>query len=321
MAFSKTTNRGRIGSVKPARFTLVKALSGMREKCYRNADGKSRFYLTAKEMVVLGQLINSWKDIVGIQLAKKTCPIRLIKGKLHLAVADSQWLQTLVFLKAKIIAKLNQAFPDFKITEIIGKPGQIPEEVEKLVAESEWPDFKDEEAPDYSHVKDPELASLLQRCHKKLNARLKGLEKRGLILCSSCQATVTSSVDTVCALCKHESRHEKLNQIRGILHEMPWLELEELEEIDSSLSLAEFQAIRLELLETTLAEVKEIFEELLLEYDEKLLSEMKREMIRSVMLYCGKMPDQVDLNNLSEEEIPDRNWHSYLCLTQEGDLC
>ena len=269
-------------------------------------------------MLVLGRLVNAWKDIVGLQLAHKTCPTRLIRGCLYLAVSDSQWMQTLLFLKGAIIDKLNQLFPDMKINDIIGRPGEIPEAVEEMLAAADWPDWQQETAR-LLPTDDAELASMLERCQRKLDARLRGLRQRGFELCCRCEATVTDSPDGICAVCLFAAREQDRAEVRSLVREMPWLTLEELQEFDSRLDVIELSALQLELLENTLAYVRELAMEQTAEFNKESLRQMKKEMVRAVMLYTGCMPDEVDLDNLYPDQIPDSDWPSYLNL-DAGEL-
>lgn len=318
MEYNRQTAKGRTGSVKPAGFTLFKALSGLREKNHKASSDKSRYFLGAREMLVLGRLVNSWKDVVGLQLAHKTCPTRLIRGCLYLAVSDSQWMQTLQFLKGAIIDKLNQLFPDMKISDIIGRPGEIPAVVEEMLAAADWPDWQQETARSLP-TDDPELADMLERCQRKLDARLRGLRQRGFELCRRCEATVTDSSDGICAVCVFAAREKDRAEVRSLVKEMPWLTLEELHEFDSRLDVIELSALQLGLLEDTLAYIRELAMEQTAESNEESLQLMKKEMVRAVMLYTGCMPDEVDLDNLLSEQIPDPDWSSYLSL-DAGEL-
>lgn len=318
MEYNRQSARGRISSVKPAGFTLVKALSGLREKNRKASNDKSKYFLGAREMLVLGRLVNAWKDIVGLQLAHKTCPTRLIRGCLYLAVSDSQWMQTLLFLKGAIIDKLNQLFPDMKINDIIGRPGEIPEAVEEMLAAADWPDWQQETAR-LLPTDDAELASMLERCQRKLDARLRGLRQRGFELCCRCEATVTDSPDGICAVCLFAAREQDRAEVRSLVREMPWLTLEELQEFDPRLDVIELSALQLELLENTLAYVRELAMEQTAEFNKESLRQMKKEMVRAVMLYTGCMPDEVDLDNLYPDQIPDSDWPSYLNL-DAGEL-
>jgi hypothetical protein len=309
----KQSMRGKLGVTKPAGFTLVKALQDLREKNRKACDNSNRYFLGAREMMVLGRLINSWKDVVGLQLAHKTCPTRLIRGCLYLNVSDSQWMQTLLFLKGPIIEKLNQLFPDIKIHDIIGRPGEISEAVEELLADADWPDWQQEQSH-HLPTDDAELAGLLERCQRKLDARLRGLRQRGFELCRSCEATVTDSPDGICAVCVFASHERNRAEVRALVREMPWLTLAEVHEFETQLTDIEFSALKLELLEDALAFVKELATDLAGEFREVTDHQMRKEMVRAVMLYTGCMPDEVDLEQLESEQIPDPEWPVYLSL-------
>lgn len=321
MEFFRQISGNKRGLVKPVNYSLVKALSAIREANHRGSDGKQRFVLTARDLITLGKLIKAWKDIVGLQLAAKTCPTRLIKGKLYLAVADSQWLQTLVFLKAKIIEKLNGLFPEMKITEVIGKPGIIPPEVEKLVKEASWPEWQTEEAVPMAELKDSELSEQLRRCQQKLAARLKGLEERGYQLCLLCRAAVTRSKTGICAMCVYKSREDQLMHTRVLVAEMPWLTFDEIREFDDVLDKVEFEAMRVELLDDSLALIRELAIDLALDFDEESHIRMKKEMVRAMMLFSGCMPDEVDFDYLHTQELPDPEWLHFLAIKPGEPEC
>lgn len=286
----------------------------MREGNFRASEGRQRYALTARELVVLGKLVNAWKDVVGLQLAAKTCPTRLIKGRLHLAVADSQWMQTLVFLRPRIIEKLQELFPEMKIGEIIGKPGVIPPEIEKMVKEATWPDWRNEKVLPMAELKNPELTEQLHRCQQKLDARLRGLEERGYKLCMLCRAAVTRSKNGICAMCVYKNREDKLLQTRLLVSEMPWLGFDEVCEFDAGLTQIEFEAVRAELLDESLKLINELGEDLRQSYDDETMVRMKKEMVRAMMLFCGCMPDQVDFDHLHAQKLPDRQWLDFLAI-------
>lgn len=321
MSYSKTYNsKKRIGvGQKPISFSLVKAIASMRKTCFNN-EGKSetdyKHNLAAKDLLVLGRLINSWRDVVGLQLASKTCPLKLFKGCLYLTVSDSQWMQTLLFLKAGIIQKLNQLFPDLKIKEIIGRIGKIPASVAKLVKESSWPDWKEEEITEKTKVNNPELAKTMDQCQQKLSARLKGLEEKGYKLCKICRANVTRSKDGICAMCLFDHRSDIRMKSRSMLAEMPWLSLEEVQKEQPELSSVEYDYIRNELLNETLKMADELYSDLKYDYDEDTAEMLRKEIIRGVILHTGVTPDKVDLTNIKPKQLPDKKWLNYLSLCQ-----
>ena len=300
---------------QPISFGLVKAITSMRKACFKE-EGKSesdyKHRLAAKDLVILGRLINGWKDIVGTQLASKTCPLKLFKNTLYLTVSDSQWMQTLLFLKAGIIQKLEQKFPDLKIKEIIGRIGKIPASIEKLVKDASWPDWKEEEIIEKSEINNAELAKSIDECQQKLSARLKGLEEKGYTLCKICKANVTRSKDGVCAMCVFDHRSDIMMKSRTIIAEMPWLTYEDVKKEQKELTLVEYDSIKNDLLNDTLKIVDELFSDLKEDYDEDTADMMRKEIVRGIILYTGLTPDKIDLEKVKVKQLPDKKWLDYL---------
>ena len=307
----------------PISFGLVKAITSMRKACFKEEGKQESDYkhkLAAKDLVLLGRLINSWKDIVGIQLASKTCPLKLFRNTLYLTVSDSQWMQTLLFIKAGIIQKLEQKFPDLKIKEIIGRIGKIPASIEKLVKEASWPDWKEEEITEKCGVKDPELAKSIDECQQKLSARLKGLEEKGYRLCKLCRANVTRSKEGICAMCLFDHRSDILMKSRSLLAEMPWLSFEEVQAEQKELTLVEYDSIKNELLNDTLKIVDELFSDLKDDLDNETADMMRKEMVRGIVLFTGLTPDKIDLTNIKPKQLPEKKWQDYLKLSCNKDF-
>lgn len=309
------------GITLPVDNSLVKVLSNLREQNHKASSDGQRFVLTGRDMLMLGRLISAWKDIVGIQLAHKTCPARVVRGKLYLTVSDSQWLQTLTFIKPKILEKLGKRFPQFRISDIVGRPGKIPPEVEKMVKEAEWPEWETLQDMPLPENLDPELAETISRCRKKLAARVEGLKDRGFNLCVCCRASMTSSEEGICAMCHFESRSEILMRVRSLLNEMPWLGFDEVLECECDIKNYEFDAIQTELLDESIEMVHEYSLQLSEKYSEDLFCLMKKEMIRAIMFHTGCMPDQVDLFHLEKNQLLVPDWLEYLAFKPEEEAC
>lgn len=300
---------------QPISFSLVKSLAKMREACFKeNGENVSSYKhnLAAKDLVVLGRLINAWRDIVGLELATKTCPVRLFRGTLYLTVSDSQWMQNLLFMKADIVNKLSKSFSDVKVTNIVGRVGKIPTEVSKLVREAAWPDWREEKVTEKTGIKDPELAKAIDVCQQKLNARFKGLEDRGYRLCNICRANMTRSKDGICALCLFEHGKDVRMKSRSALAEEPWLTYEEVKSKQKELTSIEYESIKSELLSESMNLVNELASDLKSDFDDDTYERMRCEMVRAIVLYANVTPDKVDFDNLEPSFVPDKKWFKYL---------
>jgi hypothetical protein len=273
---------------------------------------EKRRFAVASNMLNLGNLIVRWKDIVGQQLATKTYPSKLIHGRLYLIVSDSQWMQTLAFVKPQILEKLSSVFPKLKVKDIVGKVGVIPAEAQELTQTQPWPDWQQEARPDTSQIKNKELAETIERCYQRSSARIKGLEGMGYQRCKVCKALPTRSENGVCAQCVYNAREAKRVQTMALLADMPWLTYEEASESDHELTMLEFDLIKEQLYEHTEAVIKLCGEELLVGYDEQLYEELAHEITRALILRTGCMPDQVDLTRVTARDLPNVKWMLYL---------
>ena len=314
---AKYNRQGKLISLGTA--SLIRTIASMRKECFKESAEPESDYkhtLVAKDLVILGKLINSWRDIVGIQLAVKTCPLKIFKGKLFLTVSDSQWMQTLLFIKAGIIQKLNQKFPDLKITEVIGRIGKIPPSVEKMVKDASWPDWHEEEVIPKPKVKNPELAKIIDECQQKLSARLKGLQEKGYALCKVCRANVTRSEDGICAMCVYDHRKDLRMKSCSLLAEMPWLTYEEVREHQPELTKVEYESIKNDLLNDTVKQVAELASDLKSDYDEDTAVMMRQEIVRGIVLYTGESPDKIVLDEVKPKQLPSKDWLDFLNITE-----
>lgn len=311
-------NNKRVGAAIPINFGLIESIANTLTPQANTPSDLTRRKAIAYNMLSLGKLIANWKEIVGLQLASKTYPYRLIKGKLYLSVSDSQWMQTLIFLKGQIISKISEKLPKLKVNEIIGKIGEIPEEAQKLVKESIWPDWKEEKPVQVNGIEDKELADRIARCSQKTSARIKGLNDMGYKLCKICRAVPTRSTNGICAMCLFQSREQARLKTSGLLSDMPWLTYEEVVENDHELTKVEFDDIKSKLLAYSEKLINELGKDLKADFDNETYYQLKEEIMRCVMLKTGCMPDEINLEHLTEQGFP-QQWSEYLNLEPTGN--
>ena len=72
-----------------------------------------------------------WPDVVGVTVASRAKPLRIIKGTLTVAVSSGPWMQELRFLSAIMKEKLNKHLGGEVVREIQFKAGKVePEPME-----------------------------------------------------------------------------------------------------------------------------------------------------------------------------------------------
>ena len=72
------------------------------------------------------QLMNSWKDLVGEQIARHTQPAGIKRKKLYIKVDNSTWVyQLTLHHKAEILNKISQQTDEPLIKDIYFKVGRL----------------------------------------------------------------------------------------------------------------------------------------------------------------------------------------------------
>lgn len=66
-----------------------------------------------------------WPDVVGVTLASRAQPVRIIDGKLTVAVSSAPWLQELRFMTVMMKEKLNGCLGAEVVREIVLKAGRV----------------------------------------------------------------------------------------------------------------------------------------------------------------------------------------------------
>jgi len=95
-----------------------------------------------------------WPEVVGITVASRAQPLRIINGTLTVTVSSSPWMQELNFLKTMMVAKLNERLGTDVVKEIILKSGKV----ESLLQEHE-----DEYAPVNQRLNARQLALIAEQ--------------------------------------------------------------------------------------------------------------------------------------------------------------
>jgi predicted nucleic acid-binding Zn ribbon protein len=65
------------------------------------------------------EVVERWHELVGEQISRVTVPERMDNGKLFVHVLKATWRNELIFLKAELIAKINQALGQEIVKDII----------------------------------------------------------------------------------------------------------------------------------------------------------------------------------------------------------
>ncbi len=69
-------------------------------------------------VLYLLKIEREWENIVGETLSRVSGPVQLSQGKLVLFVREPVWIDSMMYLKTKIIQKVNDLFPGNVVTRI-----------------------------------------------------------------------------------------------------------------------------------------------------------------------------------------------------------
>lgn len=64
-------------------------------------------------------LFSHWENFVGKVVAEKSTPLRLERGRLILKVTDSVWRHQLLYMRAELIASINDRIGTSIVKEIV----------------------------------------------------------------------------------------------------------------------------------------------------------------------------------------------------------
>ena len=82
--------------------------------------------LKVEDRMAYARLSTTWRYAVGEQISRNAYPVGLRDGILFVNVANSVWMQQLVFLKQEILEKLAKDLGAIKLKDIRFKIGPLP---------------------------------------------------------------------------------------------------------------------------------------------------------------------------------------------------
>ena len=75
------------------------------------ADEKLHNNISLRELVVIGNLMKKWADVVAGKLSENCLPIAIQKNILHVAVQSPVWLQEAQLQSATILENVRKQLP------------------------------------------------------------------------------------------------------------------------------------------------------------------------------------------------------------------
>ncbi|MEW6202555.1 MAG: DUF721 domain-containing protein [bacterium] len=73
------------------------------------------------------EVLRDWENVVGKDISENTCPLYIVKERLHIAATGSSWCQEVSFLKSTILKRINEKFGKEIVKDIICRVGKTDE--------------------------------------------------------------------------------------------------------------------------------------------------------------------------------------------------
>ena len=176
----------------------------------------------------LYRLQESWPEVVGKILAKKSF-IGQYDGSTVTVLADnSVWLNELFIQREKIIKKLADRFPEYTITDLKFRTGRRAPQAQRKAAEKREQEQipaltaaqKEEVAAFFTSVPDPALKQSLIHLRERQLALELARREAGFVPCGVCHQ-LTDAVDGTCEMCKLRAQAQERHAVTRYLKEHP----------------------------------------------------------------------------------------------------
>lgn len=181
------------------------------------------------------QILWSWPEIMGKEIAEQSTAVSIEFGVLYLAIQNSVWCHHLSMMKREIMQKVNAFVGEPLVRDIkfrswnkaLQRQREPEEETaeyalfDRLRAVSLTAGEKAEAEAFCQAVQDEKLRSRLFRLYAKHLALRRRKKEQGWQSCKACGAACRKESE-YCSCCLRERRQAKLSEIRRMLREVPW---------------------------------------------------------------------------------------------------
>lgn len=199
-------------------------------------------------------LAAGWPDIVGEDVARNSCPTRLVAGTLTITTRSGAWSQQLSFLSERIVAAARARVSQTKIDQLRFRVGNVREASaaalhpageagaaavvrarrRKRVLQASTPAATAHEA--------------LARFRATVSGRRRAKEAAGWKECRGCEALIAPGSDAFCTTCANAREEARTAAVARLLFEAPWLGYAGTAALIEGLTTREYESVRARLL-------------------------------------------------------------------------
>lgn len=192
----------------------------------------------------LGLLQAGWEEIVGVEVAANSAPIRLNGSALLIATRSGAWSHQLSLLSDRVLAAIGARLPAAGIEQLRFRVGSLPKRrsARPPAARPHASRRHDDEAPSAN------AGAALSRFREHVEASQRAKRSAGWNECQSCAAPIPAAESGFCAACDTARFEERVRATARLLFEAPWLGFAGTSELVDGLSKREYERIRSQLL-------------------------------------------------------------------------
>jgi hypothetical protein len=210
-----------------------------------------------------------WDRVVGSEIRSNTRPAYVKSGILFVMTKSSSWANQLTFFKDDLIKKINNSLGEKIIKDIRFQVGFVDQakitESRNQMKNVETCSLDEKECKKIGkvvkNVKDRELQYKLKTILTKDVKYKKIKEEKGFRKCAICNAYIEEAND-ICYICRETGNSKRIDMVKAVLEEAPWLANDELEKTVPGLVEIECEIAKYKLIQ----EITDRLDEAIFEY-------------------------------------------------------
>lgn len=241
-----------------------------------------------------------WDNVVGPEIRANTYPHYVKSGILFVMVKSSSWANQLTFLKRDLVKKINENLEGKIIKDIRFQVGFIkrnrPDINRKQIEKIQLCELDESEKKKVTEiskrVKDKELRYRLRELLSKDMRYRKTKARKGFKKCKICSVYI-DEVDDMCYICKQTAGSIRIDQLKAVLEEAPWLSNDELDKLLPG-SVGEYEIARSRLIRETESRLDDAIIEYMSNPTSDNSTKMKTFAYQLTFLVFQVKPDRLD---------------------------
>ncbi|WP_408955296.1 DciA family protein [Natroniella sp. ANB-PHB2] len=201
------------------------------------------------------QVLGFWKKINKKEINLHTEAKYINNGVLFVTVDDPTWAHQLLFMKKKLIQKINDKLDinlvkdiRFKVGSVFKKKSNSQSEGENNYQKIKLSLQEQEGIKEITQeISDPNLKNNLYKLMKTFKEKNKWKKINSWKVCPSC-SVLTSPKNDKCPICELKNNKKLSLEIESLLSSSPWIKYKDITELYPNLTKKEFESVKNNLL-------------------------------------------------------------------------